>query len=125
MLFTKTKIYSKSEELEEENIIRLNITDTLLQCLKTTFEIGKQRKILWVLSNDSLYPQLARASAALRMITHCAEYIAGTFKESPKQDYKIALILHITVYNLMPTLTSHLQFDDILKSKKNQNGTLF
>ena len=42
----KLKIYSKSEELEEENLIRLNIMDILLQCLKTTFEIGEQRKNL-------------------------------------------------------------------------------
>ena len=80
------KVYFKSEELKEENVIPLIITNVLLKCLKTAFEIGEQRKILWALSNDSLYPQLARASAALKMISQRAEYVAAKFEESPNQD---------------------------------------
>ena len=87
------KLYSKPDELDEENVIPLIITDTLLQCLKTAFEIGEQRKILWLLSNDSLYPQLARACAALKMISQRAEYVAAELEESPNQDDNNSFIL--------------------------------
>ena len=77
------KMYSQLEELDEKNC--LIITNSTVDCLKTAFENGDQGKILWALSNDHLYPQLARAYSALRMISQRAEYISAEFEESSKR----------------------------------------
>ena len=78
------KKYSQLEELDDENY--LVVTNSTVHYLKTAFKNGDQGKILWALSNDHLYPQLARAYSAFRMINQRAEYISAELEESSKQD---------------------------------------
>ena len=59
----------------------LIIPDSLLRELHASYNSGDHKRLLVMLSNDVLYPQLAQARSALHKISCPAEYIAAVIEQ--------------------------------------------
>ena len=71
--------YSQSENVQRKLLI---VADFLVQFLKSAYKNYDQKSIIWALSNDHLYPQLAQIHAELRKINQRSEYISAKLEEA-------------------------------------------